>query len=663
MLEADLGSFKMKSLLYALVMLSLSATSFAFDGIYSIKGKSSLLGDYSGVAWVYKGQVQRKVQYQNYNYKNNSVESIWTGVEVENSFDFKLSLSNTLTTVEEFSPATEEFTPQLISFSKDVTNQAVNISMANEDLLETWILKSPATEAPLWKDLRSKSVGVGEDQKFVRRVFNFLGLTKILDLYSSSPEVLAYQDKKEFMEAKQYFISDKTDADFYATTPNVLRVTNKTVNPLSLTEAMMRKNAYGKTLAEKAQVLGNETINNNLNSAGFLEVALLDDQGNKNARRTEYDTALWSSMFGWAELMRYQNTKDVSALNNFKRVIDGEVKLLEITGNKKEFARGLAVSPLEEDLGEGWIQGVGVFADLKWRKGGNNDMIKGVFISLILAHQALDPQIDSELIKRIKVVAKDIAEQNVAAHGMNHDIAKGLNALWNKDVASLEEFIKSTHNLRTYLADATKVADGFYVGGIADWSGINLTMTTNICQILVAKELQSVFTNYPRLDVAQEKAEKRLLSMHKIYKNAHRDFLTIMTYAFSRSAKANADWKKMAREALWTLKEMPVPRSFGNGEADLRKHSHWSMSAWPRVPWKLLKGFRKLKDDANFVGRFAGAYSYPLFEAASFETTYLWKDMPFPVVAKSRSNIQNFSADYMVMYWAGRSSGLISADE
>jgi hypothetical protein len=652
----------MKSLILSLVLLSFSTSAYALDGLYTISGKSSMLGDYSGIGWVYKGVVQRKVQYSSYTYKNNSVESIWSGTESNNTFNFKLSLSNALTTVEDFSPEPNAFAPEEITINQEDLLNNTTILIGDEELTETWTKEKDAGSTPLWQDLRSTQVGVGK-QNFLKKVFNFLGLSKVVNKYRNLPELRDYQNRKEFIEEKQYFIKDKTDADFYLNTPNVLRVSNKTINLLSLTEAVMRKNAYGKTLAQKADLLGKETIKNNFNTAGFLEIALVEEKGLKSGRRTEYDTALWTSMFGWAELMRYQNTNDSSALNNFKKIIDGEVKLVEITENQKEFARGLAISSPEEDLGVGWIQASGNNSHLKYRKGGNNDMIKGVFITLILAHQALDPKIDADLIKRIQVVARNLNKQTNASHGENAGLAKGLDALWNKNTESFEDFIKSTHSIETVLGDITKLGLGFYVDGITDWSGVNLTMTSNICQILVTKELRSVFPDEPKLEKIQVKAESRLLKMHKIYKNAHRDFLTIMTYAFSKAARADAEFVKEARDAVWILKEVPAPRSLGNIEADFRKHPQWSYSAWPRVPWKALKSFRKLNDDYDLRNIVAGAYSYPLFEAQSLGTTYLWKEMPFSVVTRSSSEVQNFSADYLVLYWAGRSSGLITAVE
>lgn len=151
------------------------------------------------------------------------------------------------------------------------------------------------------------------------------------------------------------------------------------------------------------------------------------------------------------------------------------------------------------------------------------------------------------------------------------------------------------------------------------------------------------------------------MEIDKVYKNAHRGFLTLVAYAYSNKAHNDPEYAKKAQEALWSLKEVPAPRFVGNAGADLPKRADWSVSAWPRQPWKALKGFRKLKDDPNVLSLIQGAYSYPYFEGTAWQTTYFWKDIPFPVSLSSNKATKSFSSDYLMLYWVSRSSGLISA--
>ncbi|MGZ3809931.1 MAG: hypothetical protein ACXVCE_17735, partial [Bacteriovorax sp.] len=206
------------------------------NGVYSIVGTSSDLGSYSGVAWVYNGIVQRKVRYDQYLYNDNKVESIWSGTVNADSFEFTLSLSNALTAFEGFAPDATAFeNPIKIYLPLEDISTEFNFSNETEgNLHETWRFQSTASSAPLWKDLRAAVVGLGDTSSIIKSLLNWSGIYQVINLYRQSPELVPYTSKAAFREAKQYYIQDKTDADFYLSNPNVLRITNKTVNPLSL---------------------------------------------------------------------------------------------------------------------------------------------------------------------------------------------------------------------------------------------------------------------------------------------------------------------------------------------------------------------------------------------------------------------------------------------
>ncbi len=643
------------------------ASATDIEGLYEISGRSTDKGDFSGTAWVKNGVVQRLITWSDYRFNGDKVQSIWSGKVSEKSFDFTLTLSNVLTRYEFYSVTNEELKPQSLSLPLIQLSYQFSYHLNGDgDVKETWTKKGPATDEPLWTDLRKNVLGVGDKHPVVTAVAKLAGLYKVIQMYRELPQMAPYQNKPEFQNGEQFFVDDKTDADFYLKNPGILRITNKTLNPLALAEATMRRNAYGHTLAYKANFLGNETITNNLNAAGLLELATVDDNGNKTGRTTEYDSALWTSMFGWAELMRYQNTKDPAALANFKKVLDGILTLVEITGDPTQFARGLAISPPEESLGEGWIQGTGKYSQLKWRQGGNNDMSKGLFMTFALAHQVLTRD-DAALIERLKKVSKVLVKQKpIAERGFNSALAKGLDALWNEDEDSLDFFYINTISPINFLADVTKIEAGLYYGAIADFSGIHLSMISNMSQLLIAQELRKVFPYNPlgwKAKQVEKNAQKRLYDMHVAYKNAHRDFLTLITYTYSPVAREHKEFVEEAKQAVWSLKEVPAPRFIGSGTVELPRLSHWSMSSWPRQPWKALSGFRKLKDNPNVADLVEGAYAYPLFETQAWSTTYFWKDLPFSMYYGSNKYIKPFSSDYLMLYWASRSSGIISAQD
>lgn len=676
-------SLRSLAILTVSLTASLAAASAFADGLYQIKGTHPERGEYSGQAWIHDSQAQRVIHWKTYRYTPVSgpstsyeVENIWSGSFKDHELQFKLSLSNVLTSYQGFEPSAQELqTPLLVSahFPDDpaIPQMELTWNIPGEgDYKEVWERIGDAPSSPLWKDLRTVTDGTGDRVPWYYQLAAIGGLQKAVDWYRSQPQTQAYKDREEFKNQRNYFVTDKTDADFYAANPGVLRVTNKTLNPLSLAEALMRRNAYAPKLAQKADFFHDQTLKNNLNEAGLLEIASLNESGQKVGRTPDYDSALWTSIFGWSELMRYQVTKDPQALANYKRVLDGILTLIEIPGDRNTFARTIAISPPEENLGEGYVQGTGKYSRLKWRTGANNDMVKGIFLTLTLAHQVLGPN-DSELRSRIVHAARALLKMApVTSRSFNSGLAHGLVALWSDDADErhdeLQTFSDSVYNLETLVGDLSGLNGNIYVGGIADWSGIHLSMISTLDKILLAKELESALRNTNDRYIAtnvRKNGESQLLDMQKAYVEAHRDFLTLMTYAFSDRAKNDETVKSQAKEALWTLKEIPAPRFIGTAHVELAKTPNWSMSAWPRVPWYALKGPGKLKDQLSFDLFAQGAYSFPIFETMAWSSNYFWKESPFEVRFKSSPTVTPYSADYLLVYWASRASAVIPAQE
>lgn len=634
---------------------------------YSIAGTNSLFGDYVGEAQIKNGTIIRKIHFTHYRFHGNDIESIWSGKVNADTFDFTLALSNLLTRFENYAPAEESFKEAVkVSVAKIIVSETVTFSTSDEGTYEEqWTKIDSVSSNPIWTDSRLIEVSVGKPSPLFASVAKLIGITKVIEMYRDLPQVKIYSARKEFSEAKQYYVQDRTDADFYMSHPGTLRLTNKIVNPLALAEAEMKRNAYGKKLKAKADFLLGQTVKNNINNGGMLEVAIIDSKGNKTGRVPDGDSALWSSQFAHAELLRYQQTKDSEALLNFKKILQGELTLVEITKDPSLFARTLLVSPTEENLGERWIQGKTPYDHLKWLTGANNDMIKGLFTTLVIAHQ-VKSELDPAVIARIKTVAKNLHLLSPAASGFNYGVAKGIDALWNENEEAYKVFTTSMLNLGTYMGDVTHIGVGFYFGGITDWSGVNLTMISTMCQLLLSKELQKVFPYNPegyKAKQSQTAAEQRLQEMHNIYKIAHRDFITLMVYANVDKAKLDEKFVADARDAVWALREVPAPRTIGLAEANLKYHPHWSVSAWPRLPWKVMNGVGKIKDNPNLEALIEGAYAYPQYEANILDSTYIWKDNPFDHYYKSDPMLQSFSADYLLMYWMARASGLISEND
>ena len=656
------------SVLSALVVVSSivsTADARALDGMYVVTGRDSEKGSYQGFVQIKDSNLIRIVRFSDFDYMGNKIETVWNGQISGNKIRFKLKPAETLTAFNDFKLTAEDFK------NPTVIEKEINLGQPIEFLnsQETWTLFSsdPGNE-PIWKNERTLVSATGNKANWILKIANLLGIRKVISTFQALAAKSQWANRPEFINKQHWAVTDPTDYQFYQENSDVVRVTNKTLNPVSIAEATARKNAYGKKLSEKARYFEKETKNYNVNSQGMLEVAVVDGERNKIASEVEYDSTLWTGVYVWSQVLRFKQTQDPEAYENIKKSLKGLLLLTKITGLGNQFARTVIESPAsEKPARDGLLQGTGPYANLKWQQFGNNDMSKGLFIAFASVYSVLKNE-DADLKKDIAQTTKKLLNYDpIKGKGFNEGIAYGLVALYNNDPKALEQYSRRMINVTTFLADAFNFDSGFYYESIADWSGIHLSAISTMSDILLARELQKVFSYkqgsyWARRD--RKQAEDCLFEMSETYKNARRDFLTILTYAYSPVARRTEGFKERAQKAVWSLREVPAPRSFGKGEADHTINPDWSISAWPRMPWKSLKGpFKLKKENMTFDYHMQGAYMYPIFESDAWTSTYLWKDTAFPTREVGQANKVFFSADYLLIYRVAIDAGLITPQE
>ena len=148
-----------------------------------------------------------------------------------------------------------------------------------------------------------------------------------------------------------------------------------------------------------------------------------------------------------------------------------------------------------------------------------------------------------------------------------------------------------------------------------------------------------------------------LLQIDSVNRVAMGSYETITAYALT----GDASLKLAAQNALWSLREIPAPRHIGDAIVDLKRLPDWSPSSWPIGPWGGLAGIHTLKPNLDLTKFEQSAYGYPIFETMSWQTTYFWKENPYFVKYQGSGSYQSFSADYLLVYWLARTSGLITA--
>lgn len=633
--------------------------------LFQITGSNTKFGEYAGVGFLSgNGKIfQRIIRFKNYSYKGDKVETVWEGNVENNVMTTSLKLSQYLVSVDNYAPFEADL-KNPIPVKGVMENGAVSFAVKENGIYsETWTFMAEATKR-LWKNERKLLNMTGSDSKTIKYTFKAAGVENVIEIYNKLDIVNQYKNHPIYKSKKHYYVSDPTDAIEIKANPNVLRISMKSINDLSLHEAISKRNAYGKSFAEKEKYFLAEMRKYNFNSLGFIEPAVVNNRQEKVRTAPIYDSLLWSSMYGWAEAIKYEKTGDEVAYRNFKKVIEGIILAEAIVGDGKNFARGVIESPANQSVG-GWVQGTNQFANYKWLPIGNNDMCKSFFITLTLAKRILR---DDEVALKNKIIGfthKMMYLKVVRENDGNKMLAQGVYALWNNDKIKFKDFNKNAQSFTNKAARYFGIDSGMHYQGIADWSGIHLRALTTAAQILIADELMKVFPKKKSdLKDTRKIATKRLAEMNETYDRAHTYYLGIFTHYLVpewRNKSKNIETAKLGKNLLM---ETPAPKNLGNAKVNLFTNPEWSVSYWPKLPWKGLTGFRKYESKEVIGGLIQGSFRYPLYEGIAWHSEYMWKENFFSdIVFGSNPSMVPMSQDYLLLYWMARSSGLISEYE
>jgi hypothetical protein len=452
-----------------------------------------------------------------------------------------------------------------------------------------------------------------------------------------------------------------------------LSLANKITDRISLTESALKASAYGTPLQKKAEIFGKDMKENHINQFGLFSGALFDANDKFIDYTANGDGALWSGMYAGSEAMRWLVTKDPEAMANFKRTTSGLMLLMDVTGDEKEFGRTAHPINAGETISGPWARGAGKYQNIKYIKIGNNDMIKGLFHAFIWAYEILPP--DDPFLAEVSEHARRLPKLRISqekVHPGNALSATGLAAIASGRMEDLYKYL-AVYELVMQPVGLLKLDEGFYAGGIGDWSGVNLMMVSNVSQILVAKHVAKKFRDIapsllrPILDEAVGHQRQKLAETWATYAHVRRDFMTIAADAFAVGKspliefpsgttptqwQRKDEWASLRPLSVWSLRELPVPIGKHVLNYDYSWRPDWCLSYWPHLPWKSLVELKTI----DFY--YLSAYNYPLFEGTSLDSDNVWTSA-FDYRGSANPNYRNGRIDFLHVYWMGRLSGLL----
>jgi hypothetical protein len=493
---------------------------------------------------------------------------------------------------------------------------------------ETWTARTASGATPLIVIDRTISPGHGAPSAAVKN-----GFFSTYATYHALPLVKPYVARPEFKAAVHGFIVDKTDFAFYRANKNALRVINKSVDAISLAETRVRANAYRATLADKARGFDDETEKEFIDPQTGM---LLDAAPAGMTKPVHMSAALWTGIYLASQIYRLEATGDAKAKANVLKSLDGILKLQEVTGDWSQFAR--AIRPATGTLEPGWHTGAGALSSLEWLEGGNNDMMKGLYISYVLANNLLckAPGYES-LCSRIRTNSKHLAD-DVSVDRGNAD----LDSAWLTAVVTNDAITRITYQGKAQAAWAVskpvvQANTHLYDQGIADWSGLNLGFVGHAFHMALADGW----------DVGGNGKATFKKVVQDSWSNLSQQHLPLWNLLHAAYGTSGPD-PKSAEEMLQRMREMPFPKA--QIKVDHRIRPDFCLSPYPSLPWK---------NDWTTTDRSQGLDSVPLFEEAIdiYRFRMEMKYMGDSTAARPPA------PEYLIAYWFGRKYAAISASE
>ncbi|RMG10013.1 MAG: hypothetical protein D6731_18410 [Planctomycetota bacterium] len=614
-------------------------------GLYAVRGDDPVRGSYTGrleLRW--RGSEYsfvREVEFDRFRYRGHSVSLVWTGraidtpggVAVEVELDRMgwaldaLGLPARTAADGAPMPVRGDFVARGASLAGTYRGQGPPFG----DPSETWTRVGAPGPQPIWRNERWLVPSHAPPSPLLKRL-----LFALFASYHALPAVRPYVPRPEFQAATYGFIRDRTDFALLRSRPDLLRLVDRLVDPLNLEEALVKTNAFGKPLRAKAAEADRELPRDFLNPTGCLSTLLPNGTFGE-----ENDGALWTGVYCYSQALRFRSTQDPAALANLERTARSLWIMATISGRPDAFARTLRPST-GQPLGSLWARGTGRYAGIEWKRGGNNDMYKGLLLGGLAAREGLPA--GHPLRAKLGTALRDLNAHHAVLRGTrrigNRLLSNGVVAALLGPGPERDAYRRLVRNPLLMLYELV-LGGGFHFQGISDWSGTHLEAVSLLMKVRLADLLQDRFASFFSRLVLR-RAAKRLAKTRRA--------LHLLAAAGLGNLPGRAPID--GSDGVWALRERPFPRStLGEGHS-LRRD--YVLGPYPNLPWK--------RDWTTNPGRAVALVAPPFFEWGA--NNYFWKSTPYPALRPTpASRERNHSADIIFAYWLGRSLGVIGPND
>ncbi len=470
--------------------------------------------------------------------------------------------------------------------------------------------------------------------KLMRKMMDYF-----LKKYHQDDFVKSYADQDRYKDGVHFFVRDRRGYTFYQTHSKSLLLWNKSMDPISMEEEKVRRNAFAFSLNTKAKAWDEKVASKHLAPGGVILPYRSDGQFEE-----DNDTALWTGSYVATQGYRWLATSDQEALTLMKKSLAALITMIEIADGTDDFARSLKKIDGTEVLPQDWKAGQGNYQGLAWKMGGNNDMFKGFAYGFTVALMAL-PKEETFLRNKILIATKKLLGKTIIRNDYtNSSKLIGLIAVMEPTEGHLETYHWKYQNA------AHTILGPKYTAGISDWSGNHLGTVGLVTDILIAK------LNH---DSQIEDQQKRVLADYwEKLRSTDQHLMTMATWGVARSVWSSEEFSERIgdlQNGIWGLREFPIEKPGFDGEVDHSLNPNWVISPFPRLFWKYF-----VKKDLPASFGYQGIQSMPLFQMAVFDDNYIWKSASFRFRTKVNKNVTYAGVDYLHAYWLARWSGIVS---
>ncbi len=638
----------MKKLTFASLILLLSFAATAAETLtWSIEGSDPIWGSYEGtLSLANSGNAQiatHQIRFKQRKFKNMPVDEVWPVPVIARAgqrlVNFNIRLSSHVTSVNDEQQIEQGDLQLSLNLPTDSRSQDWSINGRRETLRPI-----PGSKALLDVGSKTRIESADRPQGAVSAIARLVA-RKFYDL----PVMREHLENPEFKRGLHFVLRDTVNYNFYQQKPGSLRIVGEWASDFSAMAEFLRYQAYAYSLTDKAQAQDVRMQEIMIDSFGLINHPHLDAQGNLEGHEGDLSSVLWTGIYVMSQSWRYEATRDAKALIDIRRSLRALLTLAEIHDDPKEFARSLrTVGDRWQDTEDShWKLARPEYGQVEYHDRGNNDMLRGLVLGLLISHQSI-PDLSANEKTRIINGLKRLVNSRIAQEKVSNELyVLGALAIVEKTPDNLRNFNAVYEKWRRSLGNITPAVKGS--GIITDWSGNFLGVVADVLLEKVFSELKP-----DAIPALLERSFENWKDTKLLRPTPHTLFLAAMKVKYPQ---IKSDVAALVDDARWSLREMLREKPGIAFTIDQSKTTSFVPSPYPALFWKFFN-----REEGPGDERMLCLIAPPLFASVGADHM-IWRLSPFAVENGAGIGQPRAGTDYLFAYWLGRRHGVLKSDE